>query len=159
MVRVGFAVSLCDSVVAIQDAFASPVWESDACAQAETLEQKYAPTMSSMSWLKRAARDGRAWLAPHWRPTHADRKCPSHSEIFPVSTLIILPLPTFGVQRDAWKGAGDTSSGHLLRTAATRLYKTGETYADCTPRTLKPSDDRFESVRTAAAEFFRVAEG
>jgi hypothetical protein len=49
------------------------------------------------------------------------------------------------------------------RTSATHLYKTVETYADCTPKTLRPSDviddPRFESVRTAAAEFLRIAEG
>jgi|SRR6267143_6687536 hypothetical protein len=52
---------------------------------------------------------------------------------------------------------------HRERTAASHLYKTVETYADCTPKTLKPSDviddPRFESVRRAAAEFLRVAEG
>ncbi len=49
------------------------------------------------------------------------------------------------------------------RTAASHLYKTVEAYADGTPKTLKPSevidDPRFESVRTAAAEFLKVAQG
>lgn len=49
------------------------------------------------------------------------------------------------------------------RTAASHLYRAVETYADCTPKTLEPSevigDPRFESVRTAAAEFLKVEQG
>jgi hypothetical protein len=49
------------------------------------------------------------------------------------------------------------------RPAASHLYKTVDAYADCTPKTLRPSDviddPRFESVRTAAAEFLKVAQG
>ena len=49
------------------------------------------------------------------------------------------------------------------RTAASHLYKALQIYADCTPKTLNPSDviadPRFESVRTAAAEFLKVAQG
>ena len=47
------------------------------------------------------------------------------------------------------------------RTATPHLYKTVEAYADCTPKMLKPSDviddPRFEGVRTAAAEFLKIA--
>ena len=47
------------------------------------------------------------------------------------------------------------------RTAASHLYKTVEAYADCTPKTLKPSDviddPCFEGVRAAAAEFLKSA--
>ena len=51
---------------------------------------------------------------------------------------------------------------NLERTAASHLYKAVETYADCMPRTPKPedviNDPRFESVRTAAIEFLRIAQ-
>ena len=51
---------------------------------------------------------------------------------------------------------------NLERTAASHLYKAVETYADCTPRTLKPedviNDPRFENLRTAATEFLRIAQ-
>jgi len=47
------------------------------------------------------------------------------------------------------------------RTAASHLYKTIEAYADSTPKMLTPSDviddPRFESVRTAATAFLKVA--
>src|ERR1035438_6266683 len=100
MVRMGFAFSLCDSVVAVQDLFASSVWESEACAQSARPEQKYAAIASSMSLLKRIARDGRGPPPLHRRPTRADRPCPSRSEIFVAGTPIILPRRTFGVQRN-----------------------------------------------------------
>jgi hypothetical protein len=49
------------------------------------------------------------------------------------------------------------------RTAASHLYKAVESYADSTPKILRPSDviddPRFETVRTAATEFLKVAEG
>src|ERR1019366_1337690 len=84
MVRMGSAFSLCESVVAVQDLFASSVWESEACAQSARPEQKYAPIASSMSWLKRVARDGRGRPSLHPRSMRADRPCPSGSEIFVV---------------------------------------------------------------------------
>src|SRR5712691_6104273 len=91
MVRVGFTLSLCDSVVALQDLFASAVWESDVCAQIARLEKKYRPIASSISWLKRAARDGREQCA--------DRPWSSRSEILAIGMPIILPRGHFGVQR------------------------------------------------------------
>jgi len=49
------------------------------------------------------------------------------------------------------------------RAAASHLYKAVESYADCTPKMRRPSDviddPRFETVRTAATEFLKVAEG
>src|SRR5450759_192301 len=84
MVRMGSAFSLCESVVAVQDLFALPVWESDVCAQSVRLEQKYTPIASSMSRLKRAARNGRGRPSLHRRSTRADLPCPSRSEIFVV---------------------------------------------------------------------------
>src|SRR5882724_2947600 len=109
MVRVGFMLSLCDSVVALQDLFASPVWESDVCAQIERLEKRYAPTASSISRLKRAARD--------WRGQRADLPCSSHSEILAIGMPIILSPWTFGVQRmpGPTGGVGDTPWGQLVK--------------------------------------------
>ena len=39
VVRVGLTLSLCDSVVAVQDLSASPVCESEVCAQARTSQE------------------------------------------------------------------------------------------------------------------------
>src|ERR1035441_7204073 len=69
MVRMGSAFSLCESVVAVQDLFASSVWESEACAQSARPEQKYAAIASSINWLKRIARDERRRRSLHRRPT------------------------------------------------------------------------------------------
>src|ERR1035441_652133 len=47
-------------------------------------EQKYAAIASSMSWLKRIAREGRGWSSLHRRPAGADSPCPSCLGIFVV---------------------------------------------------------------------------
>src|SRR5262249_18070706 len=57
VVRVGFTLSLCESVVDVQDWSASPVWESEVCAQSARPEQKYAPIASSRIWLERGPPD------------------------------------------------------------------------------------------------------
>src|ERR1035437_10605134 len=81
MVRVGFTLSLCDSVVAVHDLFASSVWESEACAQSARPEQRYAAIASSMSRVKRMAGNRRGRPSLHRRSTRADRPCPSRSGI------------------------------------------------------------------------------
>src|ERR1700691_3996880 len=83
----GSTSALCDSVVAVQDLFASSVGESDVCAQRTKLEQKYAARKSNTNWLS--------------RPARADRPRLSRSEISAVGTTIILSLRTFRVQRMA----------------------------------------------------------
>src|SRR5262249_3988060 len=57
VVRVGFTLSLWDSVVDVQDWFPSTVGESEVCAQSARLKQKYAPITSSRISPKRGWSD------------------------------------------------------------------------------------------------------
>ena len=52
----GFALSLCRSVVEVQDLFASPVWESEVCENAKP-ETRYTAIANCMIMLKPAARE------------------------------------------------------------------------------------------------------
>src|ERR1700675_4092848 len=93
MVRVGFRVPLCESVVAVQELAASPVGESDVCAQSARLEQKYTPMASNISWRKRAVSDVREQPFLLGRPMPAARAYPSRSEIFVARMPIFFFLP------------------------------------------------------------------
>jgi hypothetical protein len=67
MVRTASALALCDSVVAVQDLFASSVSEFVVCTQSATLEEKYAVIASSMSGVKRIALEEGSPLLLHRR--------------------------------------------------------------------------------------------